>query len=83
VIVNEYGGDYDFRVESNNDANMLFVNAGTNDSSEKLEVIGTIKAANVNFNGLSVYPNDSAGGTGALVTGDVYRTSSGYLKIKL
>lgn len=90
VIVNEYGGDYDFRVESDSDANMLFVNAGTNkigigtsNPSEKLEVIGTIKATNINFSGLSVYSSDSAAGIGGLITGDVYRTSSGYLKIKL
>ena len=89
VIVNESGGDYDFRVESDGDANIIFVNAGTNkvgigtsSPSEKLEVNGTIKATNINFTGLPEYNDDSAAGVGGLMSGDVYKTSGGYLKIK-
>ena len=54
VVVNEAGLDTNFRVESDNDANMLFVDAGndrvgigTNSPSTLLEVSGEITASDV------------------------------------
>ena len=55
----------------------------TGDPVEKLEVNGTIKATDINFTGLATYADDSAAGTGGLVAGDVYKTSTGELRIKL
>jgi hypothetical protein len=53
------------------------------DPVEKLEVNGTIKATDINFTGLATYADDAAAGTGGLVTGDVYKTSTGELRIKV
>src|SRR5690606_32796918 len=54
VIVNEAGGDFDFRVESDGDANNIFsdggndrVGIGTGTPSVKLEVNGDFLASNV------------------------------------
>ena len=51
AIFNESGADKDFRVESDGNANMLFVDGGNNkigigtaSPSEVLEVVGTVKA---------------------------------------
>ena len=55
----------------------------TVDPVEKLEVNGTIKATDINFTGLATYADDAAAGTGGLVTGDVYKTSTGELRIKV
>ena len=59
------------------------VGIGLTDPSEKLEVNGTIKATDINFTGLATYADDTAAGTGGLVAGDVYKTSTGELRIKL
>jgi hypothetical protein len=56
---------------------------GTSSPGEKLEVNGTIKATDINFTGLATYADDTAAGTGGLVAGDVYKTSTGELRIKL
>ena len=60
-------------------------NVGINvtDPSEKLEIDGTIKATDINFTGLATYADDTAAGAGGLVAGDVYKTSTGELRIKL
>ena len=42
----------------------------------------TVKASTLNLSGISTYANDSDAGTGGLVSGDVYRTSEGSLRIK-
>jgi len=55
----------------------------TVDPVEKLEVNGTIKATDINFTGLATYADDAAAGTGGLVTGDVYKPSTGALRIKV
>lgn len=60
-----------------------FVGIGTTAPGEKLEVNGTIKATDINFTGLSTFADDSAAGTGGLAAGDVYKTSTGELRIKL
>lgn len=49
--------------------------------TEKLEVNGTIKATDVNFTGLPVFANEAA--AASLHTGDMYRTATGELRIKL
>ena len=59
------------------------VGIGTSNPGEKLEVNGTIKATDINFTGLATYADDAAAGTGGLVAGDVYKTSTGELRIKL
>lgn len=59
------------------------VGIGTSSPGEKLEVSGTIKATDINFTGLSTYADDTAAGTGGLAAGDVYKTSTGELRIKL
>jgi hypothetical protein len=88
-------GDVLLKVRSNNtatpsDSDTKFiiygdgtVGIGTTSPGEKLEVNGTIKATDINFTGLATYADDSAAGTGGLVAGDVYKTSTGELRIKL
>ena len=63
--------------------NLGNVGIGTSSPGEKLEVNGTIKATDINFTGLATYADDSAAGTGGLAAGDVYKTSTGELRIKL
>jgi len=88
-------GDVLLKVRSNNtatpsDSDTKFiiygdgtVGIGTTSPGEKLEVNGTIKATDINFTGLATYADDAAAGAGGLVTGDVYKTSTGELRIKL
>ena len=59
------------------------VGIGTSSPTEKLEVVGTIKATNINFTGLATYADDTAAGVGGLGSGDVYKTATGELRIKL
>jgi len=59
------------------------VGIGTTAPQKKLEVNGTIKATDINFTGLATYADDAAAGTGGLVAGDVYKTSTGELRIKV
>lgn len=59
------------------------VGIGTTNPGEKLEVNGTIKATDINFTGLATYADDATAGTGGLVAGDVYKTATGELRIKL
>lgn len=51
--------------------------------TEKLEVNGKIKATSINFSGLPTYANDAAAATGGLTRGDMYKTATGELRIKL
>lgn len=51
--------------------------------TEKFVVNGKMKATSVNFSGLPTYANYSTAGTGGLVSGDMYKTSGGELRIKL
>ena len=81
VIINDVSVDVDFRVESNGDSNMLFVDGGndkvgigTGSPAETLEVDGTMKVGNMKF-------QNAAGGrlgfnrnTG---TGAIYNNSYG------
>jgi hypothetical protein len=59
------------------------IGIGVTNPAKKLEVNGTIKATDINFTGLQTFNNDAAAGTGGLASGDVYKTASGDLKIKL
>ncbi|MCQ4138766.1 MULTISPECIES: hypothetical protein [unclassified Chryseobacterium] len=57
---------------------------GGNPSSnpqEKLQVLGKIKATNINFTGLPTFANDAA--ATSLSSGDMYKTATGELRIKL
>lgn len=57
---------------------------GVANPTKMLEVNGTIKATDINFTGLLVYDNEaSAIAAGILVTGDMYKTAQGELRIKL
>ena len=68
------------RLLINSDGN---VGIGVVSPTEKLQVSGTIKATNINFTGLSTYASDAAAGSGGLTAGDVYKTATGELRIKL
>ncbi len=62
------------------------VGIGTNgdpDTGIKLQVNGKIKATDINFTGLPTHADDAAAGTGGLSEGDVYKTATGELRIKL
>ncbi|MBL6663786.1 MAG: hypothetical protein ISP71_06765 [Flavobacteriales bacterium] len=60
-----------------------FVGIGTTTPTERLDVNGTVKASELNLTNLPVYADDAAAGTGGLSAGDVYRTTTGELRIKL
>jgi hypothetical protein len=90
VIANESGLDNDFRIEGQNDNDLFFADAstdnigiGTNAPDEKLEVNGKIKAVDINFSGIPSYASNAAAtaDTG-LASGDVYRVGVN-LRIKL
>ena len=86
TVLNEGSGDYDTRIESDGNANMVFVDAstnrvgiGTNSPDSTLTVNGSIKASNLALtNALPV----ASGGTGnTTITGiktdlDIYKTVS-------
>jgi hypothetical protein len=59
------------------------IGIGVTNPVQKLEVNGTIKATAINFTGLVTFANDAAAGIGGLVSGDVYKTATGALMIKL
>ena len=59
------------------------VGIGVAAPTEKLEVNGTIKATDINFTGLPTYADEAAATAGGLSTGDMYKTATGELRIKL
>lgn len=59
------------------------VNGGTHISIDEPNGEIIINAANVNFNGIPTYADDTAAGTGGLTVGQVYKTATGELRIKL
>lgn len=58
-------------------------NFEANDTGEKLQVNGKIKAVDVNFSGLPEHADEAAAVTAGLATGDMYQTATGELRIKL
>jgi len=50
------------------------------DGAEKMHIKSD---GTINFSNVSTYANDTAAGTGGLVAGDVYKTSTGELRIKV
>ena len=70
-------------IEGDDLATIGNVGIGTTTPGEKLEVNGTIKATDINFTGLPEFADDTAAGVGGLVAGDVYKTATGELRIKL
>jgi len=66
-------------------ANNGQVAIGTNSFSgtEKLRVNGTVLAEKLRLANVPTYADDTAAGTGGLTAGDVYKTSTGVLMIKL
>ena len=63
IVINDGSNDRDFRIESNGDANMFFVDGtndkigiGTSSPAEKLDVNGDIKATKVGFGISPVVP---------------------------
>ena len=59
------------------------IGTGNATITEKFVVNGKMKATAVNFSGLPTYADDSTAGSGGLVSGDMYKTSGGELRIKL
>ena len=59
------------------------IGIGTTNPTEKLEVSGKIKATSINFTGLPTHADDVAAGVGGLTAGDMYKTATGELRIKL
>lgn len=59
------------------------IGTGNNVITEKLVVEGKIKATSINFSGLVVFASDAAAGAGGLISGDIYKTNDGTLKIKM
>lgn len=51
--------------------------------TEKLVVSGKIKATSVNFSGLQTFSSDSTALSGGLVSGDMYKTADGNVRIVL
>jgi len=51
--------------------------------TEKLRVTGTVLADKLKLVNIQTYADDTAAGTGGLTSGDVYKTSTGVLMIKL
>lgn len=83
-----YNSLYGAGTAANNNVNLIpkgtgGVGIGTTTASEKLEVVGTIKATDINFTGLPVFADEAAATTGGLETGDLYRTATGEIRIKL
>ena len=72
-----------FTILKNNNVAIGINNFEANDTGQKLQVNGTIKATAINFTGLPTYVDDAAAGTGGLVSGDCYKTATGELRIKL
>ncbi|WP_044398809.1 hypothetical protein [Lacinutrix sp. Hel_I_90] len=58
-------------------------NFEANTTGEKLQVNGKIKATNLKLTGLPIHADEASAVTAGLTTGDVYRTSTGELRIKL
>ena len=60
------------------------IGIGVQVPTKKLEVNGTIKAKDLNFTGLLTYATEAlAVAGGILVTGDLYKTPTGEIRIKL
>lgn len=59
------------------------IGMGTTNPTEKLQVEGKIKARNVIFTDIPIYANDTEAGAGGLVAGEMYKTATGELRIKL
>lgn len=82
-------GTVHFEIDNLTEVKSLFANGnyriGTSgiDSGEKLQVEGEVKASGLNLTGLSTYADDAAAGAGGLTSGDVYKTATGELRIKL
>ncbi len=49
----------------------------------KLHVAGKIQAVDVNFSGLPIYADEAAAIVGGIAFGDLYRTGTGEIRIKL
>ncbi|WP_440120284.1 hypothetical protein [Tenacibaculum sp. Ill] len=72
-----------FTILKRGDVGIGIDNFEANTTGEKLQVNGVIKAEKINFTGLPTYADDASAGTGGLITGDCYKTSTGELRIKL
>lgn len=77
IILADGEGNQRIRVIDNGN-----VGIGQESPTEKLEV-GTIKATDINFTGLPVFADEAAATAGGLSSGDLYRTSTGEIRIKL
>lgn len=88
IIINQNSQDYDFRVESNGNVNMLFVNGGTDKvgigtttPADTLEVAGGIQAQNMK---LTTAPDTPAAGAVCLgESSNVLKIASAYGTVEI
>jgi len=71
------------RYIANNTGDFQFGIIDDNGASGKTENMRIKSDGTINFSNVSTYADDTAAGTGGLVAGDVYKTSTGELRIKL
>ena len=72
-----------FTILKNGNTAVGINNFEANDTGEKLQVNGTVKASQLNLTGLPVHADEAAAVVAGLATGDVYMTATGELRIKL
>ena len=61
----------------------LKINDGSTNRFTFERTAGRFKAAKLNLNALDVYADDAAAGSGGLTSGEMYKTATGELRIKL
>lgn len=81
-IIYNLAGTTAFQRIFSNGNHIIGSSIGT-DNGYKLEIQGSLKATTLNLTGLPEYANEAAAVTGGLVSGDVYKTATGELRIKL
>lgn len=79
VVVNDGSSDYDFRVESNSDANMLFVNSGEDRVQIRTNADFTETDSDFAVNGVTAFAEVVTPGTPDAGWGFLYAEADGYV----
>jgi hypothetical protein len=89
TVLNEGSGDFDTRIESDGNANMVFVDAstdrvgiGTNTPSKTLEVNGEVKIATVTATPTALLGKDGSNVVGEVALGTGMSVSGGILSVQ-